>query len=55
MLSLIVFHQSAVQLGVRKMSVDMILFDFEAIADEFGGFAQLCCHQTDQLAYVGQR
>jgi hypothetical protein len=37
MLSLTVFHQRAVQLGVRKLSLAMILLDFVAIADEFGG------------------
>ena len=37
MLSLTVFHQRAVQFGVRKVSLAMILLYFVAIADEFGG------------------
>jgi hypothetical protein len=35
MLSLTVFHQGTVQLGVRKMSLAIILLDFDAIAHEF--------------------
>jgi hypothetical protein len=54
MLSLTVFHQGTVQLGVRKMSLAIILLDFDAIADEFGGLHRCVVARQTSWACVGE-
>jgi hypothetical protein len=54
MLSLTVFHQGTVQLGVRKMSLAIILLDFDAIAGEFGGLHKRVVARQTSWAWVGE-
>jgi hypothetical protein len=55
MLSLTVFHQSVVQLGVRKVSLAIILLDFDAITGEFGGLRRRVVTRQTSQACVGER
>ena len=52
--SLVVAHHGTVRLGVRKASVDIILLDFDAIADEFGSCTQCSVGIGDWGLGIGQ-
>ena len=54
MLSLTVLHQGTVQLSVRKMSLAIILLDFDTIADEFGGLHRRVVARQTSWACVGE-